>query len=99
MTSTQKQVVPTETPLTDAEYWRQFPNGEHGWEFARRMERDRAALLAALEQIMLSTADHPLFLGDDATENDFLREGGDAANVTEWHMIARAAIRLAKEGK
>ena len=36
------------TPRTDAEYWRQFPNGADGWDFARALERENERLREAL---------------------------------------------------
>jgi hypothetical protein len=28
-----------ETPRTNAEYWKEYPNGKDGWDFARGLER------------------------------------------------------------
>ncbi len=78
------------TPITDALFDRQ------GYRESEATMSKTAHLLAALAEIERDTAEHPLYLGDEATEEDMIREGGDAASITQWHHIARAAIAAAK---
>lgn len=63
-------------------------------------ERDRlrainAELATALELLAQQCEDHPVYM-PDATDEDMLREGGDAATITYWAQVARAALAKAK---
>ena len=55
----------------------------------QKLERAREAL----QQISDDTAQHPMFLGADATDEEMEVEGGDAASITYWHQIAAKALK------
>jgi len=54
-----------------------------------QLERAREALL----QIADDTAQHPMFLGADATDEEMEDVGGDAATITYWHQIAAQGLK------
>jgi hypothetical protein len=57
------------------------------------IEAIRAAMNDLLEQII----EHPVYMGDDATEDAIEAEGGDAACITTWgHMVRESSAALAE---
>ena len=69
-------------------------------ELVFEMHKHLPALIAcaeALRVIMEDTEQHPMYMGDEATEEEMTSEGGDAASVTYWNHTARAALKELEE--
>lgn len=46
----------------------------------------------ALNEISQRCSEHPMYLGEDATDELIAAEGGDAANITYLEHVARTAL-------
>ena len=57
-----------------------------------RLRETIIKLVAALQIIAEQCEDHPAYLWPNATEAELHEEGGDAATITHWAQIARAAL-------
>lgn len=65
-------------------------------ELAFEMHKHLPTLLAcaeALRVIVEDTEQHPMYMGDEATEEQMVSEGGDAASITYWNHTARVALK------